>query len=122
MGMSYLLDTVIWVNRLFQEDINGSTRMLQVTILDPKGLYDMEAGDHGTRGKVSRNDAVLDSIMKDEAEDHKKRLAEDVKDERGGMLVMVSASEKLRDDAQRAARKHLKLVRVIELDYQPFSE
>lgn len=72
-------------------------QMLQVTILDPKGLYDMEAGDHGTRGKVSRNDADLDSIMKDEAEDHRKRLAEDVKDERGGMLVMGKSNYQTRN-------------------------
>lgn len=72
--------------------LTASIQMLQVTISDPKGYYDMETGDHGARGEVSRNNADLDSIMKDEAEDHKKRLAEDVRDERGGMLVMGKSS------------------------------
>ena len=111
MGMSLLADMGAWVNRLFQDDIEDEThvsksqgsrrhlflltasvQMLQITIFDPNNLCKMTPGQHGVRGKVSQSCADLNSVLEEEVRGHKQRLAEDVKDERGEMLVMGELS------------------------------
>ncbi|KAB8242961.1 hypothetical protein BDV35DRAFT_383595 [Aspergillus flavus] len=110
-----------WINGLFQDDIEGDTRikMLQISIYDPKRLCRITPGQLGTRGQVYQDSANFDEILKKEVEEHHKRRTEDVREERGEMLVMVSASDTIRYDLQESVKAYSRWVRFVELDYQP---
>lgn len=62
--------------------------MLQISIYDPKRLCRITPGQLGTRGQVYQDSANFDEILKKEVEEHHKRRTEDVREERGEMLVM----------------------------------
>ena len=107
--------------------------MLQIIIFDPMTLC-TSTTDHG-RGTIYHKKADFDSILGMEVQGHRERLAQDVREERGGMLVMsksrmacfwtflmcltASASDEVRDRLKRSVRSYLKWVRNDELDYQP---
>ncbi|KAB8243443.1 hypothetical protein BDV35DRAFT_395886 [Aspergillus flavus] len=117
IGMDILRDMGEWVNRLLYDDIKDETQMLQIIIFDPMTLC-TSTTDHG-RGTIYHKKADFDSILDMEVQGHRERLAQDVREERGGMLVMTSASDEVRDRLKRSVRSYLKWVRNDELDYQP---
>ncbi|RAQ69284.1 hypothetical protein AFCA_008633 [Aspergillus flavus] len=117
IGMNILRDMGEWVNRLLYDDIKDETQMLQIIIFDPMTLC-TSTTDHG-RGTIYHKKADFDSILDMEVQGHRERLAQDVREERGGMLVMTSASDEVRDRLKRSVRSYLKWVRNDELDYQP---
>ncbi|KAL4862077.1 hypothetical protein BDV12DRAFT_203386 [Aspergillus spectabilis] len=134
------IDMGEWINTLFCDDVDkklfyedelkGSIHsdtelklpgnpMLQISIFDPAGLIGLDVGIHGGRGQVLRGPAEFDAILKEEVRGHRNRRSEDVKGESGEMLVMVSATDGVRDGLQEAVKAHLKWVKFVKLEYQP---
>ncbi|KAH8431355.1 NADPH oxidase family protein [Aspergillus melleus] len=117
IGKNILHDMKQWVNRLLYNDIEDETQMLQIIIFDPMQIS-TSTTDHG-RGIIYHKEADFDTILGEEVQGHRERLAQDVKEERGGMLVMTSASDEVRDRLKQSVQSYLHWVRYTELDYQP---
>jgi hypothetical protein len=62
--------------------------MLQTMVFDPKRLIGLIPGESGTRGRISRDSPNFNDILGNEVEGHRQRLVEDVKAERGKILVI----------------------------------
>ncbi|KAE8372668.1 hypothetical protein BDV26DRAFT_301603 [Aspergillus bertholletiae] len=116
MGMNLMTEMAGWINRLIYYNEEDKTHTM---VFDPKRLIGLIPGESGTRGQISRSSPNFNDILGQEVQGHRQRLVEDVKAERGKMLVLVSASDKVRDDLQQSAKGYLRWVRIVELDYQP---
>ncbi|KAH3208784.1 hypothetical protein KXV77_009063, partial [Aspergillus fumigatus] len=80
-----------WVNKLLQNDIKDRTEMLSVKIYDAQGA-DLPA---------------LSSLLAEEVQAHQERIRVDDVKERGGMLVMASASDIIRDNLRQSVKAYL---------------
>ncbi|KAF5857596.1 hypothetical protein ETB97_005525 [Aspergillus alliaceus] len=110
MGMNLMTEMAGWINRLIFYNEEDKTHMLQTMVFDPKRLIGLIPGESGMRGQISRDSPKFNVILGNEVEGHRQRLAEDVKAERGKMLVLVSASDEVRDDLYQSAKGYLRWI------------
>ncbi|KAH1588217.1 hypothetical protein KXX44_009845 [Aspergillus fumigatus] len=118
----FVSDIFGWVNKLLLNDIEDHTKMLSVKIYNAQGVLKTQPGQNGSRGEVIRNQAdlpALSCLLAEEVQAHQERIRADDMKERGGMLVMASASDIVRDNLRQSVKAYLAWVRLVELDYQP---
>ncbi|ODH50724.1 hypothetical protein GX48_03232 [Paracoccidioides brasiliensis] len=120
------LDTAIavqpWVNELLQDDVLDEGYILTISIYVEFGQITgdrMPFGGH-ERAFVYKGSADLQDILQTEASGERIKRLTDVQEERGDVLVMVSASAELRDRLRDIVRGYLyDNVRMLELEFQP---
>ncbi|KAF7586856.1 hypothetical protein BBP40_008222 [Aspergillus hancockii] len=115
MGINLMAEMAGWINSLICYNEGDKTHMLQTMVFDPKRLIGLIPGESGMRGQISRDSPKFNVILGNEVEGHRQRLAE-MSRQRGERF---SASDKIRDDLQQSAKRYLRWVRIVELDYQP---
>ncbi|GFF57802.1 hypothetical protein IFM51744_09337 [Aspergillus udagawae] len=118
----FVSDIFGWVNKLLVNDIDDHTNMLSVKIYNAQRVLKSRPGENGSRGEVIQKPAdlpALSSLLAEEVQAHQERITTDDMKERGGMLVMASASGQIVDDLRQSVKAYLTWIHLVELDYQP---